>query len=120
MRQFTLYIDEDAIDRELVGALRQRGVRVVTPLEEKLVGSTDEEQLIFAYKRGCVLYTFNVSDFYALHTRWLAAERRHAGLILAPQQRYSVGEQLRRILRLRASKSAEAMGDCAEFLSKWG
>jgi len=119
VNQFSLYFDEDALDTDLVGALRQRGVRVVTPIEENLIGRTDEEQLEHASKHQCVLYTFNLSDFYALHTRWLAGARHHAGLILAPQQRFSLGEQLRRILRLRAAKSAEAMRDRAEFLSMW-
>lgn len=108
------------MDTDLVGALRQRGVLIVTPIEENLIGRTDEEQLVYASERRCVLYTFNVSDFYSLHTCWLAESRHHTGLILAPQQRFSVGEQLRRILRLRAAKSAEAMRDRAEFLSRWG
>lgn len=108
------------MDADLVGALRQRGVPVVTPVEENLIGRTDEEQLAYATNRRCTLYTFNVSDFYALHTLWLAGARRHAGLILAPQQRFSVGEQLRRILRIRAARSAEAMCNQAEFLSRWG
>lgn len=120
MSGFNIYVDEDAMDTDLAGALRQRGVVVLTPVEEKLVGSTDEEQLQFASQRGCVLYTFNVADFYGLHTSWLRAAKYHAGLILAPQQRFSVGEQLRRILRLRAAKSAEAMRGCVEFLSRWG
>jgi hypothetical protein len=42
------------------------------------------------------LYTFNVSDFYRLHKAWAGAGREHAGMILASQQRFSVGEQLRR------------------------
>lgn len=115
-----MYVDEDAMDTDLVGALRQRGVLILTPIEENLIGSTDETQLLFASKRQCVLYTFNVSDFLALHTNWVGTARHHAGLILAPQRRFSVGEQLRRILRLRAAKSAEAMRDCVEFLSRWG
>jgi hypothetical protein len=118
--RFSVYFDEDAMDADLVGALRQRGVPIVTPLEQDLIGSTDEEQFLFAARRGCVLYTFNISDFYALHARWLGTGRHHSGLILAPQQRFSVGEQLRRILRLRAAKSAETMHDRAEFLSRWG
>jgi hypothetical protein len=106
------------MDTDLVGALRHRNVPVVTPVEENLTGRTDEDQFAYASERQCVLYTFNVSDFYALHTRWLAAARHHASLILAPQQRFSAGEQLRRILRLRATKSAEAMRDRAEFLTR--
>lgn len=108
------------MDTDLVEVLRHRGVPVVTPVEENLIGGTDEQQFLNASQRGCVLYTFNVSDFHALHIRLLAAAQHHGGLILVPQQRFSVGEQLRRILRLRAAKSAEAMRDCAEFLSRWG
>lgn len=104
----------------LVAALRSRGVTVVTVLDAGLTEKTDEEQLAFATESGCVLYTFNVPDFHRLHQQWAAAGRTHWGMILAPQQRFSVGEQLRRILRLRASLSAESMRNQAEFLSNWG
>jgi len=40
-------------------------------------------------------------------------------MILAPQQRFSVGEQLRRILRLRASVTIADMRNRVEFLSDW-
>jgi hypothetical protein len=56
------------------------------------LGVPTREQLSFASERQCVLCTFNVSDFYALHTSWLEGARHHAGLLLAPQQRFSVGE----------------------------
>ena len=97
------------MDSDLVAALRSRGVEVITPAETGLIGKTDDEQLAFAAERECVLYTFNVCDFYRLHTEWMRAGRDHRGMLLAPQQRFSVGEQLRRILRFRASMSEETM-----------
>ena len=108
------------MDSDLVAALRSRGVAVVTPVDSGLIGKTDEEQLAFAVSRGCVLYTFNICDFYGLHEQWLNARREHAGLILASQQRFSVGEQLRRILRLRTSRTMVEMRNRVEFLSNWG
>lgn len=81
---------------------------------------SDDEHLAYATEYGCVLYTFNVSDFYRLHAEWTNSGRDHAGMILAPQQRYSVGEQLRRILRIRASATARSMRNRAEFLGNWG
>jgi hypothetical protein len=57
--------------------------------------------LAFATERGCVLDTFNVSDFYRLHAQWMTCGRGHGGMVLVPQQRFSVGEQLRRILHRR-------------------
>jgi hypothetical protein len=120
LSQIQLYFDEDAMYSRLVAALRSRSVQVITVLDSGLIEKTDEEQLAFATSHGCVLYTFNVSDFYQLHTEWLSTGREHAGMILAPQQRFSVGEQLRRILRLRATATAATMWNHIEFLSNWG
>jgi hypothetical protein len=71
------------MDCDLVAALRSRGVEVTTPLEAGLVGTPDDEQLAFAAANGYVLYTFNICDFYRLHTQWVSAGREHAGMILA-------------------------------------
>jgi hypothetical protein len=118
--QIEIYIDEDAMDSDLVAALRSRGVTVIAALDAGLADKSDGEQLAFATERACVLYTFNVSDFYRLHTQWVSAGREHAGMILAPQQRLSVGEQLRRILRLRATTTPVNMRNQVEFLRNWG
>jgi hypothetical protein len=85
-----IYLDEDAMDSDLAAALRSRGVTVIAVLDSGLTERPDEEQLVFATDHGCVLYTFNVSDFCRLHTQWISAGREHAGMILAPQQRFSV------------------------------
>ncbi|HBY59052.1 MAG TPA: hypothetical protein DEH78_04480 [Solibacterales bacterium] len=114
-----LYIDEDAVRKGLMTGLRSRGVTVLTALEAGLSGAPDEQQLAHATAGDCVLYSHNSSDFYRLHTEWLSVGRVHAGMILAPQQRFSIGEQLRRILRIRAAVSAEAMRNRAEFLGTW-
>ena len=47
----------------------------------------------------------------------MAQGKPHAGIILMRQQYYSVGEQMRRILKLMASRSAGEMRDRVEFLS---
>lgn len=56
----------------------------------------------------------------ALHVSYLAAAKDHAGIVLAQQQRYSVGDQMRRLLRLVEMKPAETMRNTVEFLSVWG
>jgi hypothetical protein len=118
--QIRIYVDEDAMDSDLVAGLRSRGVTVISVLDTGLAEEPDEEQLIFATANEYVVYTFNVSDFYRLHTEWVGAGREHAGMILAQQQRYSIGEQLRRILRLRAAVTADSMRNQVEFLGNWG
>ena len=108
------------MDRALVRALRARGVDVTTALDEGMIERSDSEHLDYATAQGRVLYTFNVGDFYRLHISYLAQGKSHAGIILVRQQRYSVGEQMRRLLKLVAAKSAEEMRDSVEFLHAWG
>ncbi len=67
-----LYFDEDAMDDDLVQALRLRGVDVETALEAVLVGHSDIEQLAYAASAGRTLYTFNISDFMSLHSAYMA------------------------------------------------
>lgn len=82
-----------------------------------MIQATDDAQLTFATGNGRTIYTFNVHDFCRLHAQWLAAGRRHAGIVVARQQQYSVGEQMRRLLKLLAARTAEDMHNRLEFLS---
>ncbi len=45
MNNMRLYLDEDAMNRRLVEALRGRGVDLTTPRETITTGLSDEEQL---------------------------------------------------------------------------
>jgi hypothetical protein len=113
-------MDEDSMDSDLVRALRMRGVDVLSAHDIGMIGQPDAEHLSFAVADGRALYSFNVADFMRLHHARLAEGAHHAGLILGQQQRYSVGEQMRRLLRLVGTKSVERMRDSVEFLSAWG
>lgn len=117
---FSLYIDEDSGDRNLVQALRARGVDVVTAQEAGMIERSDEEHLQYAAKRNRVLYSFNRGDFFRIHSRYQAEGKSHAGILLARQQHYSVGEQMRRVLKVMALRSSADMRNCVEFLSAWG
>ena len=115
-----LYCDEDSMDRALVRALRARGVDVVTALEVGLIEKSDAEHLEFATAQGRALYSFNVADFYRLHTLYLKQGDHHAGMVLSRQQEYSVGDQMRRLLRIIAEVPPAGMRDRVIFLSAWG
>jgi hypothetical protein len=91
----------------------------MTALDVGMIHRDDEDHLEYATEKSRVLYTFNIGDFCRLHSDWLATGKSHAGIVLAPQQHYSVGEQMRRLLKLIATKSAEEMKDNVEFLSDW-
>jgi len=113
-----LYFDEDSARHSLARELRFRGADLITAIEAGMAGQADEQQLEWAASNGRALYSFNRGDFYGLHTIWLREGRHHSGLILS-RQGLSVGEQMRRLLRLIAARSAEDMQDHVEFLTAW-
>lgn len=119
MTAVRLYLDEDSMDVDLVAALRLRGIDVRTANEHGMLGSPDVAQLRWSTAQGRILYSFNVGDFYALHTSFLQRGEQHAGIILAQQQRHVVGDQLRGVLNLGAARSAEEMLNQLEFVSAW-
>ncbi len=92
----------------------QAFVLVFSPIPT--LGYPDEEQLIWAPVQGRVIYSFNIGDFCRLHGDFIAQERSHADIVLAPQQQYSVGQQLRGLLKLAADKSALEMANQLVFL----
>jgi len=114
-----LYLDEDSMDKDLVTALRLRVVDVITALDANMIEKPDADHLTFAAIEGRVLYSFNVGDFVALHGEFMAAGKTHAGIVVAGQQKFSVGEQMRRLLRLVADRSEAEMRNRLEFLSNW-
>jgi uncharacterized protein DUF5615 len=116
----SFYFDEDSMSRALIRALAARGIDVANAVDTGRAGQSDVAHLEYATEVGRVLYSFNVGDFHRLHREWLARGQSHAGMILVPQQVYSVGEQMRRILRLSADRSPAEMRDRVEFLSSWG
>ena len=105
--------------RSVVRALRARGIDVITALDAGMIGREDRDHLEYATEQGRVLYSFSVGDCSRLHRAYLAEGRSHGGMILARQQRYSVVEQTRRLLKLAAGTSAEEMKTRVEFLSAW-
>jgi hypothetical protein len=94
-------------------------VDVTAAQEVGLMAAPDNSQLEWAQQAGRVFYTFNVGDFRSLHDEYLHAGKDHSEIILAPQQWYSIGGQMRCLLRLIAGRSAEDMRNRIEYLSNW-
>jgi len=104
------------MSRSLVTALRARSVDLQTVVEAGLQGKPDEIQLEWAAAEGRTLYTFNVSDFCRLHREYLHRGLGHSGIIVVPRQRYSVKQQIRLLLNLLKTRSAEEMRSSLHFL----
>jgi len=105
--------------RSLVFGLRSRNVDVLTASEAEMIDREDQDHLTAASAAGRVLYTFNMADYCNLHQTWMAQGRSHSGIIVARQQRYPAGAELRRLMRVIGARTAEAMRDRLEFLSAW-
>jgi Domain of unknown function (DUF5615) len=114
-----LYLDEDTSDADLFEALRIRSVDVIAAAPSGMGGRTDDDQLKWTTQQQRVLYSFNRGDFCRIHSALMGAGQSHGGIILAAQQRYSVGEQMRRLVRLISSLTAEEMRNRIEFLGAW-
>lgn len=105
-----LYLDEDLCRHQLIGALRSRGFDVLTSFEAGMNGRSDDSQLAFAASHGRLLLSANARDFAQLHRDWVAQGKIHAGIILVPQQRYSPGEIVRRLLRASTGGAEKTSG----------
>jgi hypothetical protein len=112
-----LYLDEDALNRSLVRALRSRAFDLTTAHEAGLGCASDWKHLDYAASQGCAVFTHNVRDFAVLHRQWQSADSHHAGIIVADQA--PVGVLLRRLLKLLNACSAGDIRDQLIFLSMW-
>lgn len=116
MSQIRFYVDEDAAQHAVMEGLRRSGVDAITVLEAGRGEEKDEEQLAFAAKEGRVVYTFNVDHFCRLHRDFLSTGREHAGIVVIPRQRYTIGEKIRRLMSLVNALTAEEMKNRLEYL----
>jgi len=114
--KLSLYLDEDAMSRTLVTALRARGVDLETVVEAGLEGEPDEVQMDRAASRGRVIYTFNVADSCRLHREYLERGTMHSGIVVVPRQRYGLKQQIRLLSKLWKAESAESLRNRLVFL----
>ena len=103
----------------LVVALRNAGVDVMTASDVNKTGYVDEQQLAWATEQGRVLYSANIRDFCRIHSVLMGQGESHVGIVLVQQQRYSVGELVRGLVKLIATKSADEMVNQVVFLSAY-
>lgn len=81
-----------------------------------MLGRTDDEQLEYATRQERAILTHNQKDFVRMHAEWWAEGREHWGIVITRQE-WSLGELLRRTLRLLDEVTAEEMYRQIRFLS---
>ena len=103
-------------EHAVVIGLRARCIDLLTTVEAGRTGTTDPEQLAFAVLQARTIYTFNVGDFAQLHAEYLQHSRSHSGIVVIPDQRYSIGEKIRRLGKFPSDLTAEEMVNRMEYL----
>ncbi|MCA2702545.1 MAG: DUF5615 family PIN-like protein [Microcystis sp. M179S2] len=53
---------DEGVSKAIAKGLRMRGIDVTMSSEERLIGASDQEQLVYALSQGRVVFTFHVSD----------------------------------------------------------
>ena len=116
MNPVRLYVDEDAGEHAVIIGLRARGIDILTTLEALRDGTSDADQLAFAATQERSIYTFNVGDFAKLHNEYLRQGLEHWGIIAIPDQRYSIGEKIRRVAGLLSRVTSADMINRMQYL----
>lgn len=114
--QIKIYTDED-IANAIAKALKRRRFEISTTPEHGNFELTDEEQLKFAASIEAAILTHNVKDFPRIHHEFMEKGLSHKGVVVAKQ--ISIGEIVKRLLRLTAEVTTEDMENRLEYLSNW-
>ncbi len=96
----SIYCDED-VDILIKPLLEAKGFKVLTTLDEKMLGASDIQQANYAIKKGLTFLTHNRLDFEQLYINLANEGRDHPGIIIATRR--NVYELARRISRVLAA-----------------
>lgn len=113
-----LYFDHDSSYSALVHELRRREQDCLVSSDVGMAEAPDAEQLEFAASSDRVLITANQSDFSALHWQWMAGDRHHAGIVIAPQL-MDLKLKMSRLRYLLTTASRDDLADALVYLNSW-
>ncbi len=114
--QPSLHLDADISDRYLFRALIEKGHDVTRTPNEWIAGNaSDELQLLEATRRGRIILSHNVADFFDLakiHTN-------HAGIVVVPQIGWGLPQLIQAVDRMLTETSAEEWIGQVRWLNQW-
>ena len=111
-----LYLDED-VPETIATALRLIGYDVMTVKEAGRKGLSDIDQLKYASSENRVIFTFNIADFYKIHSDFIKMGLNHGGIILSKQ--FPIGVIVKALLKLLSSLQHEKIRNNIAWLSDW-
>lgn len=113
-RFISLYLDED-VSVKIAANLKNRGFDVLHAVDAKMLSSTDEEQLNKAVIEQKTFLTHNKKHFRILHEQYIAAGKKHFGIIVASRKRNSF-ETIKKLLGIIQNLSPEEMENQLKFI----
>lgn len=111
-----LYLDENVPDAIAI-ALKLRGYDVVTVRETRKKGLSDIDQLNYASSEQRAIFTFNITDFYKIHSEFIKRGFNHNGIILSKQ--LPIGVIVKALSRLLSDINPEKIRNNIIWLSDW-
>jgi predicted nuclease of predicted toxin-antitoxin system len=109
LAKLAFYTDE-SVNVAVAEGLKRRGVKVISARDADKLGLSDKEQLAYATKKNLVIVTHD-DDFLSM-----AMKFEHKGIVYVHQQKYSVGELIRRLKLLWDIADQRDMANHVEFL----
>jgi len=101
-----LYLDAD-VSRNLARAIRKNGFDAISAKEIGNAELNDRAQLDYAIAGHRAILTHNIQDFAPLMDEYWRVGKEHYGIIVSRQM--SLGELLRRVLKMLDTVDADAM-----------
>lgn len=109
MGKIAFYTNE-SVSVAVAEGLKRRGVRVMSARDADNLGLSDEEQLNYAAKNNFVIVTHD-DDFLTM-----AITYDHKGIVYVHQQKYGVGDLIRKLKLLWDVAEQEDFRNHVEFL----
>lgn len=109
MADIVFYTNE-SVSVAVSEGLKRRGVNAISARDAGNLGLSDEDQLAFANKNNLVIVTHD-DDFLSM-----AMEFEHNGIAYVHQEKYKVGDLIRRLKLLCETTQSENLINHVEFL----
>ncbi len=109
MANLVFYTNE-SVNVAIAEGLKRRGVKIVSARDVGNLGLSDKEQLEYAAEKNFVIVTHD-DDFLSM-----AKQHNHKGLVYVHQQKYSVGNLIRKLKLLWDIAEQKEMANHVEFL----
>ena len=105
-----IFYTNESVNVAISEGLKRRGIKILSARDAGNLGLSDEEQLNYAAKNNFVIVTHD-DDFLTM-----AIKYDHKGIVYVHQQKYGVGDLIRKLKLLWDIAEQKDMANHVEFL----